>query len=180
MRRALGGGKHPGPRDDISLRGVGGRAKILVDSRERRGLQTFDKLRIGDHGVLEAHRGGDPLSTSSCGVACQARGGPSLKESRLTRTSVVVSISHLRKVVAEPVWGVSFGPHSGDLQSLNFVAFLQSQETGLVVFVRLTARCTSKDGGFACRVRFERSGAGGVGQIAHVVPVTWPDGNGQR
>lgn len=113
----------------------GARTRILVGSRERRGLQTFERLRADDHGMLEKL----PRRGAFVRLAMRRRmravwEGPSLGESRLTRSFVIVSTSLCRKrelgrCVArkrciEDRWPSGF----------NFESYLHRQEVDLVVF----------------------------------------------
>jgi len=51
----------------------------LVGSRERRGSSPSNDSESTTIGCSRSFRGGAPLSTLPCGVACGARGGPSLE-----------------------------------------------------------------------------------------------------
>jgi hypothetical protein len=71
--------------------------RVSADSGRARGVSSpAQHHESATMGCSSSFGGGEPQATSSCGVACEARGGPSLQVARPTQLIVVVSTRRRR------------------------------------------------------------------------------------
>jgi len=108
--------------------------------------------------------GGEPQATLPCGVACEARGGPSLQAARPTQCTVIV-----RLVFGATGGGLASSPASGgtkcgDLRRSHPSACLQRRRANVVETD--VARCPLLPKGMSCRMPYlsERRSAGSGGR----------------
>jgi hypothetical protein len=126
------GGKHPGFRKRTALRGAEREQEPRPAQWERRespALRTTPGPAT--MGCSSSFGGGEPLSTSSCGVACEARGGPSLQAARPAQIFVTVS-THRRRNRRRGRGGARKRHHEGRWPSaFHFSASLQRREASV-------------------------------------------------
>lgn len=92
MRRVLSGGKHPDLCEHVLLRGrARERGSRLTQEEHGESPAPRNTAESATMGCSSSFGGGEPQATSTCGVACEARGGPSLQAVRPTPLIVVVS-----------------------------------------------------------------------------------------
>lgn len=160
MRRVFGGRKHPGLRDGASLRGeVKKRGSWSVQEIEGDSNPSKDSEPTTT-GCSRSYRGGEPQSSSSCGVACAGKGGV-LHSERLG--SRVTSSPFQPALAASGNWvgslPASDASKSGGLWGSMFAACLQRRGLSFDVFRVTHCLLPSKEGGCRGPHVFERGGA---------------------
>jgi len=145
---------------------AGGRAsEVLVGSGRAWGVSSpTQHPEPATMGCSSSLGGGEPQATLPCGVACGARGGPSLQAARPTQCTVVV-----RLVFGATGGGLALSPASGgakcdDLRRSYQSACLQRRVANVVEAD--VARCPLIPRGMSCRMPCpsERRSAGSEGR----------------